>query len=99
MSNSKDADYKERTCSLLAAGGNKKKSNDLGSSDGKQMYRFGLTFRLDAKLLRQQLVCLGISRGQLAASFFSTLLHTTVHSSSQHLLLTLLLSQTSPASL
>ena len=76
--NSKDADYEERTCSFLAAGGNKKKSNDLGSFDGKQMYRFSLTLRLDAKLLLQQLVCLGLSRGQLAVSFFSTLLHTTV---------------------
>ena len=76
--NSKDADYEERTCSFLAAGGNKKKSNDLGSFDGKQMYRFSLTLRLDAKLLLQQLVCLGISRGQLAVSFFSTLLHNTV---------------------
>ena len=73
--NSKYAAYKERTCSFLAAGGNKKKSTDLGSFDGKQMYCFGLTFRLDAKLLLQQLVCLGISRGHLAVSFFSTLLH------------------------
>ena len=97
MANSKDAAYKERTCSFLAAGGNKKKSNDLGSFDGKQMYRFGLTFRLDAKLLLQQLVCLGISRGQLAVSFFSTLLHATVLSSSQHLLLALLISQPPPA--
>lgn len=59
MSGSKDADYKERTCPFLAAGGEKKKkrrkekSNDLGSFDGKQMYHSGLTFRLDAKLLLQ----------------------------------------------
>ena len=58
----------------------KKKSNDLGSFDGKQMYRSGLTFRLDAKLLLQRLVCVGISSGKLALSFFSTLLPTPVHS-------------------
>lgn len=84
MSHSKDADYKERTCSFLAAGGQKRKkkkeSNDLGRFDGKQMCRPGLTFRLDAKLLLQRLVCVGVSSGKLAISFFSTVLHSPVHS-------------------
>lgn len=57
-------------------GRKKEQSRDLRSSDGKQMYHFGLMFKSEAKPLLQQLLCLGISSGKLTVSH-SSLLHFT----------------------
>lgn len=57
---------KRRTCSFLAAGENKKKSNDLGSFDGKQMYRFKLTLQTRCQTIAPTACLLGNFRGNSA---------------------------------
>lgn len=77
MSSPKDTDHKERTCSLLAAGGGgwrrKEQGDNLGGRDSKQLYHFGRKFKLEAKLLLSQLLCLRMSSGRLIVSHSSRL--------------------------
>lgn len=68
MANSKEWTIRKRTSSFLAAGEEQKKSNDLGSFDGKQMYASALA-QTRCQTIAPTACLLGNFRGQLAVSF------------------------------
>lgn len=51
----------------------KEQGDNLGGRDSKQLYHFGRKFKLEAKLLLSQLLCLRMSSGRLIVSHSSRL--------------------------